>query len=280
MHLSLIQWIVMTLVLVLEVAVFCALIIRKLRSKIPIFFNYVAFGLATYVLQLAVGPHVTPVQYFYLYWTTEALAMGISFAVILEVFLLILKPYPALIDFGKMLFGWAAVFLLLASLITAVVTAGTQASKICAAVILLQRIVQLMQFGLLLLFLGFESRLGLSWRSLPMCIVLGMGLFAGLDLGGSFVKQHFPGWSNPLSLVSPLISVGVLFAWFICFLLPEPQRRAVQDSPGRLILQRWNEALLATPLVRRTNEATLPVESFLPGVERAVERVMARRISS
>jgi hypothetical protein len=37
---------------------------------------------------------------------------------------------------------------------------------------------------------------------------------------------------------------------------------------------------MATPLVARNNQASLPVESFLPGVERAVERVMARKMAN
>jgi hypothetical protein len=280
MHLSANQWFLMGLSASLQLALLFVLIQRKLYSKAPIFFNLCVFGLATFVVGLVVAPRLSEVHYSYYYWTIEALGLLLSIGVMYEVFLLILKPYQALLDLGKMLFAWAALFLLLASVITALATAGPYINKICAAMIPLQRIVELMQCGLLLLFLLFESRLGLSWRSLPMCIALGTGCYAALDLSMSFFRQHYTAWANQLDAANALVGSGILFVWIVNFLLPEPKRRTAQDSGGRLILQRWNEVLLSTPILVRSTQVALPVESFLPGVERAVERVMARRISS
>jgi hypothetical protein len=280
MHLSAGQWLLMGLSLCLQVTLLSVLIQRKLYSKAPIFFNFFIFGLATFVVGLVAAPRLSEAHYFYYYWTIEGLGLLLSIGVMYEVFLLILKPYQALLDLGKMLFAWAALFLLLASVITAMATAGPYINKICAGMVQLQRIVELMQCGLLLLFLLFESRLGLSWRSLPMCIGLGTGCYAALDLSMSFLRQHFPARTNELTVANALIGSAVLFAWVVNFLLPEPKRRTAQDFGGRLILQRWNEVLLSTPVLARNNQAALPVESFLPGVERAVERVMARRISN
>lgn len=279
MHLSASQWFLMGLSASLQIGLLYILIRRRLFSKAPIFFNFCIFGFTTFVVELVVAPHLSEAHYFFYYWTVETLSMLLSIGVMYEVFLLILKPYQALLDLGKMLFAWAALFLLLASAITALATSGSQVSRICASVELLHRIVQLMQCGLLLLFMLFESRLGLSLRSLPMCIALGTGCYAALDFSMSFFRQHFPGWANQLDTANALIGSGVLFVWVINFLLPEPKRRTAQDSGGRLILQRWNEVLLSAPVLTRSSQVALPVESFLPGVERAVERVMARRIS-
>jgi hypothetical protein len=96
----------------------------------------------------------------------------------------------------------------------------------------------------------------------------------------TFLRQRFPQWAPQFDLANGLIGSGILLMWFINFLLPEPKRRTANDSPGRLILQRWNEVLISTPILSRNNQAALPVESFLPGVERAVERVMARKMSN
>ena len=86
--------------------------------------------------------------------------MVLEFAVLYELLVNALKPYSALIDLGKMLFRWAAVFLVLAALLTALATTGSGSNKMVAACELLQRTVRLMQCGLLLLFLGWKSVLG------------------------------------------------------------------------------------------------------------------------
>ena len=62
----------------------------------------------------------------------------------------------------------------------------------------------------------------------------------------------------------------------------EPNRRAIESAPTRLILQRWNEVLLSTPLVsRRADElAFAQVDSFIPGVEKTVDRVLSRKMAA
>jgi hypothetical protein len=52
----------------------------------------------------------------------------------------------------------------------------------------------------------------------------------------------------------------------------------VLDSPSRLIFQRWNEALTTYSVRGEMAFAASGVESFLPGVEQTVDRVLARKI--
>ena len=276
MHISSVQWLLLLAVPVMQVILLGILIKRKIRSSSPMFFNFAVFGVLVVTLQISLLPKVSPIQYFYLYWTIEALSAILAFAVIYEVFVNVLKPYSALIDFSKMLFWWAAGFLLLASVLTALAsTATTTAGKICAAVVLFERVVQLMLCGLLLLLLSFESRLGLSWRSHGMSIALGMGVYSALNLGMSFMFDHFPMWKTQMNIANTVLSLGIFAMWQINFLLPEPQRRNVQDSPTRLIFQRWNDALSGGSSV---DIAFSSADSFIPGVEKAVERVLARKM--
>jgi hypothetical protein len=276
MHMSPIQWLMLLSAPVLQALLLGTLIKRKVRSSVPVFFNYVVFGIVVVTLQIAMFPRISPAQYFYLYWTIEALGAILAFAVIYEVFVNILKPYTALIDFSKMLFWWAAGFLLLASVLTVLASSATDTTtKICAAVALFQKVVQLMQCGLLLLLLSFESRLGLSWRSHGMSIALGMGVYSALNLGVSFMRDHFPAWQPKMNIANTVLCLGIIAMWQINFMLPEPQRKNVQDSPRRLIFQRWNEALAG---VSSGDIAFSSADSFIPGVEKAVERVLARKM--
>src|SRR5579863_5101173 len=120
------QWVLMLANPLLQVLLLAVLIKRNLRSTLPIFFNFLIFGAITSTLETLLRPRISDVHYFFFYWTVDALSMIVSLAVIYEVFILVLKPYSALIDFGKALFRWAVLFLALASIVTAIATSGSQ----------------------------------------------------------------------------------------------------------------------------------------------------------
>lgn len=280
MPLTPLQWTLAAATVIAEILLLTAMSRSRLRAKYPVFFNYIIFYLISLTFFMFATPRISPAQYFYAYWSLMAVGMCLGFGALYEVFVHILKPYQALADFAKLLFGWVLAFLLLASVLTAIVTSGSQPHRICTAIDVCERSVELMQCGFLLLLVLFATRLGLSWRSPAVSVMTGIGILAALDLSGSYLVARIPVVAHSWDVMNALCCLAINVSWFLSMTLPQPQRRSAEDSPARLILQRWNEAILATPLVRRNNEAALPVESFLPGVERAVERVMARRISN
>jgi len=222
---------------------------RKVRSEFPIFFNYLAFTAVAMVLTFVFCLIKSP-EYVYIFWALSVLSSGLIFGVLYEVFVNLMKPYSAVIDLGKLMFRWAAAFLLLAAFLTALATNGSQPDKFTAAMSLMDRSLLLMQCGLLLLLLAFEKRLGLSWRSHGMCIALGLGGSAALDLTMSYVRANFMGRRLDLDLVNGLFFLGISLFWAAFLRLPEPQKSTALDAPGRLIIQRWNEELSATPFGR------------------------------
>jgi len=249
---------------------------RNLRQAYPLFFSYlginaVAVLLLTVLYKFAIG------QYFYAYWTTSTLLMMVGFTVQYEVFVDILKPFSAVIDLGKMLFFWAAGFLLLAGFMTALVTSGTHVSKIVVAVDLCDRCVHLMQCGLMLLMVVFEKRLNLSWRSSGMGVALGLGLIAAMDLIVSYAQGRYPAQTQSLAMLNTFAFLGVLVFWALRLTARESGPAKAADAPARLIIQRWNDALISY----RHGEmglSAIGVSSFLPGVEQTVDRVMARKV--
>ncbi|HEV3038628.1 MAG TPA: hypothetical protein VHA33_12710 [Candidatus Angelobacter sp.] len=251
---------------------------RKLRNQFPIFFNYIVL-LLIFTVAFQVAARWFFREYSFVYWTSTGLTMLLGFGVLYEVFVNILKPFSELIDLGKMMFRWAALFLVITAFITALATTGSRTTRLCTTILLMEHCVQLMQCGFLLLLLAFETRLGISWRSHGMCIALGLGVFASTDLLLTYLYQKFPTWQTGLDLTNGIIAAGLFAFWTVGLLLPEPARKNAQDSPARIILQRWNEALAATPISNRFSEVALaPADSFIPGVEKAVERVLARKM--
>jgi hypothetical protein len=274
------QWILIA-VAVMGIAVqACTLVIlnrRKLGSEFPVFFRYTALCIASSLVGLTPFIFYCP-QYFYLYWVLSTIIMVFEFAVLYELLVNALKPYSALIDLGKMLFRWAAVFLILAALLTAFATSGSGSNKIVAAAELLQRTVRLMQCGLLLLFFGLEKRLGLSWRNHSMSIALGLGIYSGVDLSTTYLIDRIPAHVGAFQIFTNLVALSAMFFWAASLARPEPSRNNVLDSPSRLIFQRWNEALISYGHRGDMALATSSVESFLPGVEQTVERILARKM--
>lgn len=251
----------------------------KRRAELPIFSSYLVFG--SLVLSIALLAYVCTNcwQYFYLYWVVTFLYVALEFAVMYEIFVNALKPYSALIDLGKLLFIWASVFLLLVATLTAVTTSGGNQTRLIASVTVLERALRLIECGLLMLFFFFEKRLGLSWRSPSVSIALGLGLYAGTDLGFSYLKAQVPGQAHlihSIDLLYGLVFLAVMGFWAYCLLQPQTERANVLDSPNRLILQRWNEALISYSY--GDGGAVATVDSFLPSVEKTVERVMARKM--
>lgn len=263
---------------VLQVTVLVFMIRLKLRNQFPAFFTYIAFNcISSVVIQVTLRWFLP--EFPAVYWAVAAVSMLLGFWIFYEVFVTIFKAYEGLLDFGKLLFRWALVFLFVGGLVTALSTSGSHISKVCNTIFLLEHCIQLMQCGMLFLLLTFESRLGLSWRTHAMCIGLGIGVFAAWDLTMTYIGNSFHSQQPMFDVMNSVVSIGCYAYWLLALALPEPSRKNVLDSPSRLIFQRWNEALMATPLVaRKSHLAFAPVESFLPGVEQTVERVMARKM--
>jgi hypothetical protein len=259
-------------------ALFFILVKRKFRSEFPVLISYAALsGISNFVLT-ALSLWANSSAYFYSYWGANTVLMLLEFGIMYEVFRNILKPYAGLVDLGKMLFRWAAVFLLVVAGLNALATAGSGLTKCIAAITLIQRNLRLMQCGLLLLFFLFERRLALSWRNHSVSLALGLGVSAALSLSLTFIRLHLTAWSA-LDVVETSSSFAIVAYWTYCFVRTQAAGQTVLDSPSRLIFQRWNEALMSTPMTEDKNPALATVDSFLPGIEKTVDRVLARKIA-
>ena len=261
---------------IMSSTVLCIMARRNLRTKFPLFFTLIGLNALSALIILATFEFAHS-QYFYVYWSLSTLVMVLSFAVMYEVFVAMLKPYSAVIDLAKTLFCWAGLFLLAAGFLTALVTSGPSSSKMVVAVDLCDRCVHMMQCGLLMLIVLLEKRLNFSWRSSPMAIALGLGSTAAADLIVSYGQARFPGAVLQWDIFYGVTFVSVLGFWAIMLRSSEPARNTVSDPPTRLILQRWNEALIGYGYGDRAI-AGGALDSFLPGVEQTVDRVMARKM--
>ena len=276
------EWLPITFAIVsavLQVGILINMKKRNLRAQFPAFFNYNIFVVSAIFTSVGVNflCRCTPIA-DWTYWALSVLLIGFEFALMYEVFVAALKPYSALIDLGKMLFRWAGVFLLIAAILTAFATASPSAGKISAAINLLERSMRLMECGLLLLFLLFERKLGLSWRSTNMSIAMGLGVCAAVGLADLYLQSKYPDQAPIFSLIENVCYFGAVVFWLINLKAPVAANSNVLESPSRLIFQRWNEALVSYGHSGNAVLSANTMESFLPGVEQTVDRILARKM--
>src|SRR5258708_398905 len=150
----------------------CVMIRRKLHTELPNFFRYVSFC-ALYGLIAAVLCY-TPYYGVMSIWLA-GLPPVLSFLVLYEVFVRLLRPYSAVIDMAQMLFKWAGAFLLLVAIMGALAASGSQQDRVTTAFNTISRSLMMMECGLLMLLVLFEKRLRISWRSHSASITLEIG---------------------------------------------------------------------------------------------------------
>jgi hypothetical protein len=248
---------------------------KKPAGEFSYFSTWSIFGSAAVLLSVPAIFWTSCLQYFYVYWVLGFLYLGLEFFVLYELLTTALKPYSALIDLGKMLFTWALVFLTIVAAITALTTVGAHQTKLDAAATVIERSLRLIECGILMLFFFFEKKLRLPWRSWNISLALGLGATSAVDLISSYVRTRLPNQVNVIDCIYSVAFIGVISFWAYSLTYTTKKKIAHMESPSRLIFQRWNESLGTYGF----SGGDFVSGSFLPNVERTVERVMARKMT-
>ena len=239
---------------------------RRLHREFPVFFNYTIFQAFSHVAMFA-AYRTSPVIYAYSYWTFSVLGVAISFLVLREVFLNAFKPYEALCEFGKMLFQWSCLVLLLIAAVTSFSTPATGPERIITLLLNAERSVRVMQCGLLLFMALFSQHLGVTRRQYLFGIALGYGFYSSVDMIMIAARQVHWITGSTMNLLEPSAYVFSVCIWLGYTLAPAAEPRKVEILPQS---EKWNQAL-ATAL------ALPEPEGFLPSMERTVERLLNER---
>lgn len=247
---------------------------RDLHQRFPMFFTYALFQVASN-FGLYLASHTTYRNYFYGYWVSTALSIGLGFLVIHEIFEYAIRPYAGLRDLARMMFHWVALVLLLVSGIVGFTAPGSGTDHMMLTIANLERGVRLMQCGMLLFIAVFSTRLGLTWRDLPCGIALGFGIFACVDLTMfSLRAQLGPGWNVVLSRVTSCAYALSALTWMTFTLLPQAARVRAK-VPFQPVFDRWNQAALSisgTGMVQTVAPSEQP--AYLTDLQQTVENIL------
>ena len=213
---------------------------RKLHRELPTFFSYLVYQC---LWALALFLSLSGKNYVYTYWVGDAVSMALGFAVIYELFAIVLQDYEAIRNLGFLLYKWSAVVLLFVAVISCATTQGSETNQWVAALLTLERGVRIVQCGLLAFLFLFAKYLGLSWRSYAFGVALGFALFVSVELVVTAARWHAGTvgremyyWLKPLSFDCATL------IWAVYVLQREPKTNAQpRFSPSEL--DNWNLAL-------------------------------------
>jgi hypothetical protein len=228
---------------VLHLTIVTVIARRNLICELPVFFSFVVCSLAS-SLGLFVALHLAGYPgYFYAYWIAQALLNLLIFAVVYEVYAHIFENYKALQRLGTLLFWWAGSVLLLISVVMAASSPGSDANRMMAGLITLERSVRVVQVGLLLFIVLFTSHFKLSWRHCIFGLAVGFGVYAALQLIAVSLRAHIGESANALwGRASVLAYAAGAIVWTRYLSITDSTVVELR-GPQKAELEKWNQAL-------------------------------------
>ncbi len=240
--LSLFLWITPHALLGVLAVVLCK---RRLYREFPVFFTYVFYEIAEFILLFAL--YFIPgagKQYAYAYCGTLLLSIALRFGVIDEVSKDLFRESQFLKVAARRSLQCITGLLLVMGVLLAVYAPGDNSAKWYAGIFVVNRGAAMVQCGLLLSLLLFSRFLGLSWRRSAFGIALGLGILTSVDLAFSALRAEFASevgaeFLDLLITGTYLVCVSI---WIGYLLAPELEPASVAAVPHEEV-ETWNREL-------------------------------------
>ena len=258
---------------------------KKLQRRFPALGAYLALRLASApVLLLLLHGQAEHwfndycyLCYFIAYWSVYISSAVLLYFICQEVFRSALSSFPGLMNFGIVVFRWAALASLIVSFSS--ISFSHRGFLIVADLAFgLMRSVSIIELCLLAFLCLSMNALRLSVRDMVFGISLGFGLMSANDFIVISFMSRYTALTAPLQFVYESLILVTLGTWVTYCALPEPVRAPVV-VPASSTVYRWNE--IAQALGHSTTKVAVqePATSFfLTDVERVVEKVLARNL--
>jgi len=283
MHSSLQLTITINLDVLLSIAASVLFFRSNLRKHYPWIFSYLCVRAVTAVLvefllfgPLLASPLTYTKMYFIVEWSSYLVSAILLFLSCLDVYKQAMVPLPGLVRMGTTVFRWAAIASVLVTATTLTsITSGPQA--LVQIGVQMMRCVGTAELCLLAFLMLSMKAIGLSPRSRPFGMALGLGMMAATDCIESTMAAMRLTMSPSMQIIFECASVLTLGIWIAYSALPEPARKPITVAVNSAIYK-WDQ--IASALGHRSQVALPPTAPsfFLVDVEKVVERAFVRTL--
>ena len=225
----------------LQATLGAVLLVKRIWAKFPIFTAYSLVNfletVVLYTLRLQKHP------YLYTYWFFQFVSLLLGLGVVYEIFAYLFSLHPALRTVATRVFGVTLAILVLLACLLIYVQMPARETGITHAIWVVEEAVRTLELGLTLFLLVFSSVLGLHWRQSAFGIVLGLGLFAAVDLTSVMIMSHVDISAARIFSLFPMVAFNLSLIVWIGYLVA-PERAVTGELPKREQLEQWNQAVM------------------------------------
>jgi hypothetical protein len=206
--------------ILLRVWLAALLVRRRIQFLFPMFLAYVVFSLAASIAKLCVSSNYR--TFYYVYWSTEAIAVLLSILALLEVFRWIFALFWQSWWYRGFLYG-SVVFVLGLAIVNAILNPPAHMNTLSAFIYSSGIAVNFMQLTIFAVFWLLSRHLRIGFRRYAFGIMLGFGIAAFGTLAARLLRSVF---GTKLAIVSaylpPVAYIFALLFWLHVFWREEP----------------------------------------------------------
>ena len=228
------------------------LFVKRMWRRFPFFF---AYSIVTLLLDAGmIGFHqkslASPLGsfprrlYFSFYWVNEAIGLLLGLGVIYEVFRHLLAPYPALRKLAGQFFYGVVALLVLLGFVVLYAQSVHEPTHTQAAFLVMEQAGRVLEVGLLLFLFLFASAFGLHWRQYVFGIVLGLGIFASVELVAVTMRAEVGRTAIAIFNIARSVSFNCSLVIWISYILAPELATQPAEVPKRAQLEQWNKAVM------------------------------------
>lgn len=231
---------------VLQTAILLRMVRSKLRDELPMLFAYVLFAecrsISLYWIRVHFG--FRSPEYFVGYWLGFVVHTGLELLVIREVYAKVLHRYAGLRTLSDTIFRWAMLLLVVLGFIIAASSPAADRDAMYSGILLLDRSVMIVEFGLMVLLFVFSRALELGWRECIFGIAVGLCFYCTTELAAVSLRTYYRNDAAELySMAEPFLTLIMLGVW-TTYVYRSDRARQPGQTLSNLRMTEWNDAVL------------------------------------
>jgi hypothetical protein len=215
---------------------------KRVWKSFPLFSWY--FGTGSLATLLMYAFQHSRAVYFYLYWTVEALGIGLGFAVVYEIFSNLFGTHSGLRRLASIIFKCVLGLLLCIGAIVLLKHSPLGFRGITSAVVIVEESARIIEVGMLMCLFLLSTAFGLHWRQQIFGIALGLGIFVAVELIRVTVWGQTGKEVHDALNVIRILSFNISLLIWIGYLLAPERAPSEVELPQRSQLEQWNQAVM------------------------------------